>query len=175
MREQKTQGVVSGQTISSVKLQTTACKKVPVLHSFDADQFVVVGGDARTHPPKSDQSCCRSMQMCMLFDFLPETPTSPLTAATLLGGGSVPGVLRQRPLRRVPRRRCRCLGPAAVDDVSPHLTLYLQKQFFVRAARGGFGESGSSDSVQVQATFDSHYLEIGKRQVPIGQLHDGVF
>ena len=72
--------------------------------------------------PRSDQSCYCSMQMCMVFDFLPKTPTSPLTAATLLGGGSVPGILRQRPLRRVPRRRCRCLGPAAVDDVSPQPT-----------------------------------------------------
>jgi hypothetical protein len=37
-------------------------------------------------------------QPCVLADFLPESPTSPITAARLMSGGSVPAQLRVRTL-----------------------------------------------------------------------------
>ncbi|PRW58105.1 hypothetical protein C2E21_2723 [Chlorella sorokiniana] len=52
------------------------------------------------------------------FDFLPQDPLSPLTAAALLSGGSVPGVLRRRPLAGVPRLRCQLQGSTWLPD--PH-------------------------------------------------------
>ena len=55
--------------------------------------------------------------MCMVFDFLPEEPTAPSTAAAMLRGSSVPGLTRQRQMRRVPRRRCKRLGPSSVQNV----------------------------------------------------------
>lgn len=60
----------------------------------------------------------------MIFDFLPEEPTSPSTAAALLSGGNVRGKVRHRTMRRVPRRRCRDLGSAAVTDVRCLLPLW---------------------------------------------------
>lgn len=55
----------------------------------------------------------------MVYDFLPAEPTAPATAATLLSGRSVKGVVRQRAMRRVPPRRCTWIGTAAVGNVSP--------------------------------------------------------
>lgn len=45
-------------------------------------------------------------------DFLPEDPTDPRVALALLSGGSTKGVVRSRPLRGVPRRRCEGRGLA---------------------------------------------------------------
>ena len=41
-----------------------------------------------------------------VFDFLPQSPASPITAARLLAGGSVLGVLRERQLSKLPSTRC---------------------------------------------------------------------
>ena len=51
-----------------------------------------------------------------LWDFLPAQPTSPLTAAALLAGSSVPGVTRRRPLARLPPRRAAFLGVATLAE-----------------------------------------------------------
>ncbi|DBA90098.1 TPA: hypothetical protein ACH3X1_003417 [Trebouxia sp. C0004] len=45
-----------------------------------------------------------------IFDFLPNQPNSPLTAAKLLTGGSVKGLLRERQLPKKMTRRCWLLG-----------------------------------------------------------------
>lgn len=58
-----------------------------------------------------------SLGRCVVYDFLPESPTSPATAAALLSGGSVTGVVRSRAMKRVPPRRCTCIGLAAVPNV----------------------------------------------------------
>lgn len=58
-----------------------------------------------------------SLQRCMVYDFLPEEPTAPATAASLLSGRSVKGKVRQRAMRRIPPRRCTWIGTAAVQDV----------------------------------------------------------
>ncbi|EFN58965.1 hypothetical protein CHLNCDRAFT_137563 [Chlorella variabilis] len=52
------------------------------------------------------------------YDFLPADPTSPITAALLLSGGSVPGIARSRQLRGVPRQRCQLVGCTTLSD--PH-------------------------------------------------------
>ena len=56
-----------------------------------------------------------------VFDFLPERPRAPDTALTLLTGGKVPGVTRERQLRRLPQRRCALVGEALPAQVrNPH-------------------------------------------------------
>lgn len=55
---------------------------------------------------------------CTAYDFLPVAPTSPLTAARLLTGGTVPGELRVRRLRGLPRHRCYHVGVASLKAVA---------------------------------------------------------
>lgn len=66
------------------------------------------------------------------YDFLPLDPQSPVTAATLLSGGSVPGELRVRPLRGLPSRRCWKVG-----DTAPGLG--LSAEMGAKAGSGGEG------------------------------------
>ena len=57
------------------------------------------------------------MQSYTVFDFLPADATALRTTATLMAGGSVKGILRERQLRRLPRRRCSLIGEATVPEV----------------------------------------------------------
>lgn len=52
-----------------------------------------------------------------VFDYLPESPKSPLVAAALLAGRSVRGVTRERTLSRLPLRRCWLVGPSKSEQV----------------------------------------------------------
>ena len=52
-----------------------------------------------------------------VFDFLPGQPKSPVVAATLLAGGCVKGVLRERKLSKRPAKRCWLLGSATQHQV----------------------------------------------------------
>ena len=54
------------------------------------------------------------LQLCTLYDFLPEQPTALSTAAALLSGLRVPGVVRER-TARLPRR-CIHVGHAAAPQ-----------------------------------------------------------
>lgn len=45
-----------------------------------------------------------------VYDFLPEAPKSPATAAALLSGGSVRGEVRSRRMAGIPGRRCALVG-----------------------------------------------------------------
>ncbi|KAK9907255.1 hypothetical protein WJX75_000107 [Coccomyxa subellipsoidea] len=51
-----------------------------------------------------------------VFDFLPAEATAPMTAVTLLTGGRVKGLLRERQLRRLPHRRCLLIGEAVTPE-----------------------------------------------------------
>ncbi|EIE27203.1 hypothetical protein COCSUDRAFT_38937 [Coccomyxa subellipsoidea C-169] len=51
-----------------------------------------------------------------VFDFLPADAMALRTTATLMAGGSVKGILRERQLRRLPRRRCSLIGEATVPE-----------------------------------------------------------
>ncbi|BDA48151.1 hypothetical protein COCOBI_11-4100 [Coccomyxa sp. Obi] len=53
-----------------------------------------------------------------VFDFLPAEATAPITLATLLTGGRVKGLLRERQLRRLPHRRCLLIGEADMAEAS---------------------------------------------------------
>ena len=55
---------------------------------------------------------CTDWNAVTCYDFLPEEPASPATAATLLSGGSVKGKLRTRTLRGIPKRKCEFVGQA---------------------------------------------------------------
>ncbi len=57
------------------------------------------------------------MQSYTVFDFLPADAMALRTTATLMAGGSVKGILRERQLRRLPRRRCSLIGEATVPEV----------------------------------------------------------
>ena len=48
------------------------------------------------------------------FDFLPDNPTSPMTAVQLLTGQSVKGKTRTRHLKNVPTQRCSYIGESAM-------------------------------------------------------------
>jgi hypothetical protein len=52
------------------------------------------------------------------YDFLPADPLAPATATRLAAGLAVRAVARCRPLRAVPRRRCRAAGESVLAD--PH-------------------------------------------------------
>jgi hypothetical protein len=54
-----------------------------------------------------------------VFDFLPSQPKSPLTAAKLLTGGSVKGLLRERQLHKRMTRRCWLIGISRHTQVCP--------------------------------------------------------
>ncbi len=54
-----------------------------------------------------------------VFDFLPHQPKSPLTAAKLVTGGSVKGVLRERQLPKKLTRRCWLIGVSRHTQVCP--------------------------------------------------------
>ncbi|CAL8462855.1 g2389 [Coccomyxa elongata] len=53
-----------------------------------------------------------------VFDFLPAEATAPITVATLITGGRVKGLSRERQLRRLPHRRCLLIGEAVVPEAS---------------------------------------------------------
>ena len=53
-----------------------------------------------------------------VFDFLPQFPASPVTAAKLLAGGVVPGQLRERHLSRIPNSRCWHVATACKPEVA---------------------------------------------------------
>lgn len=55
----------------------------------------------------------------IVFDFLPDQPKSPLTAAKLLTGGSVKGLLRERQLPNKMTRRCWLIGTSRHTQVCP--------------------------------------------------------
>ncbi len=59
-----------------------------------------------------------------VFDFLPNQPKSPLTAAKLLTGGSVKGLLRERQLPKKMTRRCWLIGVSRHTQVCS-LTIHL--------------------------------------------------
>ena len=59
---------------------------------------------------------CTDWNAVTCYDFLPEEPASPATAATLLSGGSVKGKLRTRTLRGIPKRKCEFIGQAVVGQ-----------------------------------------------------------
>lgn len=59
---------------------------------------------------------CTDWNALTCYDFLPEEPASPATAATLLSGGSVKGKLRTRTLRGIPKRKCEFVGQAVVGQ-----------------------------------------------------------
>lgn len=52
-----------------------------------------------------------------VFDFLPKQPKDPVTALTLLTGGSVEGLLRERLISNLPARRCQIIGTAKHKQV----------------------------------------------------------
>ena len=52
-----------------------------------------------------------------MFDYLPEVPKSPLVAATLLAGRSVKGIIRERTLSRLPKKRCWLVAPSKTEQV----------------------------------------------------------
>lgn len=85
-----------------------------------------------------------SVQHTTAWDFLPEQPTSPLTAAALLSGGDVKGVLRERKLHYLPRARCRYIGTARVPQVSyiPFCVCVWGGGDAVREKGGGRGRGG---------------------------------
>ncbi len=64
------------------------------------------------------------VQTYRVFDFLPAEATAPITVATLITGGRVKGLLRERQLRRLPHRRCLLIGEAVVAEVL-HIILLL--------------------------------------------------
>ena len=59
---------------------------------------------------------CTDYNVVTAYDFLPEEPGSPATAAALLGGGKVKGKLRTRTLRGIPKRKCEIIGQAVVGQ-----------------------------------------------------------
>ena len=59
---------------------------------------------------------CTDWNAVTCYDFLPEEPASPATAATLLSGGSVKGKLRTRTLSGIPKRKCEFVGQAVVGQ-----------------------------------------------------------
>ena len=62
------------------------------------------------------------LESVTVFDFLPQSPASPATAAKLLAGGVVPGQLRERHLSRMPSRRCWHIAEACEPEVAFRLT-----------------------------------------------------
>eukprot|EP00884_Botryococcus_braunii_P004919 jgi/Botrbrau1/14428/Bobra.0014s0075.2 len=58
-------------------------------------------------------------QVWRAWDFLPNDPLSPLTAAALLSGGSVGAQVRERLINYLPSSRRLCLGPTSMDQASP--------------------------------------------------------
>ena len=58
-----------------------------------------------------------SEETVTMFDFLPELPTSPFVAATLLSGRQTKGTIRERRLNRLPVRRCWLVAPSATPQV----------------------------------------------------------
>ena len=85
----------------------------------------------------------RGEEAVTAYDFLPRDPTSPITAATLLSGGGVPGELRARPLRRLPSRRCWKVG-----DATPGLGAGLVPQ---RWLGGDLADDTAGDAAGVDA------------------------
>jgi hypothetical protein len=68
------------------------------------------------------------LQHTTAWDFLPEQPTSPLTAAALLSGGDVKGVLRERKLHYLPNARRRYIGAACWPQVITFLSLFVLRR-----------------------------------------------
>lgn len=58
------------------------------------------------------------MQAYTVFDFLPAQARSPATALILVTGGRVKGLLREQPLKRLPRRRCIQVAFTEIPQVS---------------------------------------------------------
>ena len=70
--------------------------------------------------------CVSCGQSHTLFDFLPESPTQPGTAFTLLSGKSVKGVARERALLRLPRHNSAKLGHTCF---SHEQSLHIAREF----------------------------------------------
>ncbi|KAK9839847.1 hypothetical protein WJX81_005764 [Elliptochloris bilobata] len=82
-----------------------------------------------------------SKQLCTLYDFLPEQPTALNTAAALLAGLEVPGVVRER-LAWLPRRSV-YIGRAAVPQAEQ------------AARQGGSAQQAEAKGLEIKATHDS--------------------
>ena len=72
----------------------------------------------------ADAARAASSRQAEAHDFVPERPTSPLTALALLSGVGAPGVLRRRQMRfaGAPLRRCFRVGavrPALLSSATP--------------------------------------------------------
>ena len=70
--------------------------------------------------------CVSCGQSHTLFDFLPECPTEPGTAFTLISGKSVKGVIRERALLRLPRHNSAKLGHT---HCSHEQSLHIAREF----------------------------------------------
>ncbi|KAI3433905.1 hypothetical protein D9Q98_003707 [Chlorella vulgaris] len=111
----------------------------PQLHLH---HFVVV--EAPADAANDDQEA-PPPAVAVAYDFLPADASSPMTAARLLSGGSVPGVARSRTLRGVPRQRCQLAGCTVLDD--PH------------AAAAAFQSSYADRPLQLLRNDCTHHVE----------------
>ena len=71
-----------------------------------------------------------------VFDFLPNQPKSPLTAAKLLTGGSVKGLLRERQLTKQMTRRCWLIGVSRHTQVCPFAVDCLPETYLLKSCFG---------------------------------------
>ena len=89
-----------------------------------------------------------------VYDFLPKTPKSPFTAAKLLSGNSVEGVVRSRRLAGVPGRRCCRVGGTRAG---------LGGRIAIEAAIAAFHERWDADALRL-GTNDcrNHSVELAR-------------
>tara|TARA_B110000008_G_scaffold265947_1_gene291614 strand:- start:542 stop:1375 length:834 start_codon:yes stop_codon:yes gene_type:complete len=89
-----------------------------------------------------------------VYDFLPKTPKSPFTAAKLLSGNSVEGVVRSRRLVGVPGRRCCRVGGTRAG---------LGGRIAIEAAIAAFHERWDADALRL-GTNDcrNHSVELAR-------------
>ena len=89
-----------------------------------------------------------------VYDFLPKAPKSPITAAKLLSGNSVEGVVRSRRLAGVPGRRCCRVGGTRAG---------LGGRIAIEAAIAAFHERWDADALRL-GTNDcrNHSVELAR-------------
>ncbi|KAL4437141.1 hypothetical protein ABPG75_004280 [Micractinium tetrahymenae] len=93
-----------------------------------------ISSSSSCHSSTAGGSSSAASSLVSAYDFLPWDPTSPLTAATLLSGGAVPGTTRCRELRGVPRQRCQARGLTQLPDPLAAAAAF-QQQYEARYGR----------------------------------------
>ncbi|KAF5843870.1 hypothetical protein DUNSADRAFT_5108, partial [Dunaliella salina] len=104
------------------RLTAAAQKKDTLVYTgcMPLEGLEFLGAVSEKHQFVAVESPCEERICVSLHDFLPINPKSPLTAVRLLSGGSAPGEVRTRKLRKLPRG-CRLVGkthPSVLDALA---------------------------------------------------------